>query len=167
MLDSLSKTMSRSGGLMTNLREKASTTISSSSSLGSSSFSNGHASAHKTFHAHVVFLDARDDAAAHVFEVDKKAKGAVLLDMVFDHLELHERDFFGLLFNDTGGVLPTGHSPDVMRWLDPDKPIRKQMRSFGSGTVSRIAKPGGLGMPPILYFRVKFYVTGEIRFADC
>ena len=71
-----------------------------------------------------------------------------------NHLELREREYFGLMFNDTGGVLPTGHSPDVMRWLDPQKPVRKQMRTAISGVGSRAI--------PTLYLRVKFYVTGEL-----
>ena len=153
MLDSLSKTMSRSSGIMSNLKEKASTTISSTSSLGGSTLSAGGfaGSSGKTYQTNVIFLDD----TSQVFEIDKKARGAQLMEMVFGHLELHEREYFGLLFNDSGGVLPAppAHSSDVMRWLDPDKPVRKQMRSFSSGK--------DRNNPPTLYFRVKFYVTGK------
>ena len=34
----------------------------------------------------------------------------------FDHLDLQEREYFGLMFNDTGAAMPNGHSPDVMRY---------------------------------------------------
>ena len=34
----------------------------------------------------------------------------------FDHLDLQEREYFGLMFNDTGATMPNGHSPDVMRY---------------------------------------------------
>ncbi|TRY74737.1 hypothetical protein TCAL_07031 [Tigriopus californicus] len=159
MLDSLSKTMSRSGLKMA---AAASNTLSSTSSLGSASILGGHASSstasHRSLSANVVFLDG----TAQIFEVDKRAKGQVLLDLVHAHLEPIERQYFGLLFNDSGAVImPQGHAPDVMRWLDPEKPIRKQMRALGGG--SRLN--GGLATP-ILYFRVKFYATDPTRFIE-
>lgn len=89
-----------------------------------------------------------------IFDVEKKARGSQLLELVMNHLELREKEYFGLMFNDTGGVLPTGHSPDVMRWLDPLKPVRKQMRTAISGVGTRTM--------PTLYLRVKFYVTGRL-----
>ncbi len=55
----------------------------------------------------VVFLDD----TSQLFVLDKKARGSSLLDRVFDHLELVEREYFGLIFNDAGGTLPSGHSP--------------------------------------------------------
>lgn len=62
------------------------------------------------------------------------------------HLDLHEREYFGLLFNDTGGPLPpagAGHAPDVTRWLDPVKPIRKQLRGFSAPAgLAGIGSPG-------------------------
>ena len=79
--------------------------------------------ASSTMSAKVVFLDD----STHVFDLDKKAKGQALLDAVFNHLDVHEREYFGLTFNDNGGTMPGGHSPDVMRWLDPGKFIRKQV----------------------------------------
>ena len=60
----------------------------------------------------------------------------------FQHLELREREFFGLVFCEGGCVLAAGPAPDVTRWLDPNKLIRKQMRLKGSG-----------GQPVMLYLR--------------
>ena len=85
-----------------------------------------------------------------MFDLDKRAKGQTFLDLVFNNLDLQEREYFGLMFCDHGGPLPVGHSPDVTRWVDPNKMVRKQI----SG-----AKKHGHGVK--FYFRVKFYVTGE------
>uniref|UniRef100_A0AAQ6AK22 FERM domain-containing protein n=1 Tax=Amphiprion ocellaris TaxID=80972 RepID=A0AAQ6AK22_AMPOC len=62
----------------------------------------------------------------------KFAKGQTLLDMVCGHLNLLERDYFGLTFQDTD---------NAKNWLDPSKEIKKQIR-VGSW---------------ILGFSVKFY----------
>jgi tyrosine-protein phosphatase non-receptor type 4 len=70
------------------------------------------------------------DDTTHAFDLDKKAKGSALLDLVFSHLDIGEREYFGLVFNDNGGPMPIGHSPDVMRWLDPQKLVRKQVCCF-------------------------------------
>ena len=83
------------------------------------------------------------------------------LDSNFRHLDLGEREFFGLMFNDSGADhVPVGHSPDVMRWLDPTKLIRKQVRVNGvqKTNVTPVAT---------LYFRVKFYVTDPSRLSTC
>ena len=45
--------------------------------------------------------------------LQKRAKGQVLLDLVFQHLELIEKDYFGLQYSDNG-VLPSPPNPDVM-----------------------------------------------------
>jgi hypothetical protein len=50
---------------------------------------------------------------------------------LFQHLELTEKEYFGLVFCEGGGPLPAGPAPDVTRWLDPAKQIRKQMRVKG------------------------------------
>lgn len=34
----------------------------------------------------------------HTFHLEKQAKGGDLLELVFDHLDLQERDYFGLQF---------------------------------------------------------------------
>ena len=52
------------------------------------------------------------------------------------HLELTEKDYFGLVFCEGGGALPPGPAPDVTRWLDPAKQIRKQMRVKGLSLVT-------------------------------
>ena len=101
---------------------------------------------HRVFAASIVFLDD----STHSFSLDKKAKGQDLLNLVFQHLELTERDYFGLVFTENNVSLPGGHAPDVTRWLDPSKSIRKQMRVKGVTGVT-------------LYFRVKFYVTDPSR----
>uniref|UniRef100_I3J1Q8 Band 4.1-like protein 1 n=1 Tax=Oreochromis niloticus TaxID=8128 RepID=I3J1Q8_ORENI len=49
----------------------------------------------------------------------KFAKGQTLLDMVCGHLNLLERDYFGLTFQDTD---------NTKNWLDPSKEIKKQIR---------------------------------------
>lgn len=43
----------------------------------------------------------------------KRAKGQALLDLVFQHLELVEKDYFGLQYAENGATACT-HSPDVM-----------------------------------------------------
>jgi len=100
----------------------------------------------RVFPATVVFLDD----STQRFTLDKKAKGQELLNLVYQHLELTEREYFGLVFTENNVVLPPGHAPDVTRWLDPSKPIRKQMRVKGI-------------TPVTLHFRVKFYVTDPSR----
>ena len=84
------------------------------------------------FPATVVFLDD----SSHRFTLDQKAKGQDLLSLVFQHLELTEREYFGLVFGEGGVVLPAGHAPDTARWLDPAKPVRKQMRVKGCTPVT-------------------------------
>ncbi|XP_054631107.1 protein 4.1 isoform X4 [Dunckerocampus dactyliophorus] len=82
----------------------------------------------KTIPVKVTLLDGSDYETA----VEKFAKGQTLLDMVCGHLNLLERDYFGLTFQD----------PDSTKnWLDPSKEIKKQIR-VGSW---------------ILGFSVKFY----------
>ena len=100
----------------------------------------------KHFSATVVFLDD----STQRFNLEKKARGQDLLNLVYSHLELVEREYFGLMFTDNGGPMPQGHAPDIMRWLDPNKSIRKQMRVKGVSPIT-------------LYFRVKFYVTDPSR----
>lgn len=42
----------------------------------------------------VIFLDD----TVHVFHIEKRSKGSELLELVFQHMELTERDYFGLHF---------------------------------------------------------------------
>ncbi|KAM4562926.1 band 4.1-like protein 1 isoform 2-T2 [Odontesthes bonariensis] len=82
----------------------------------------------KTVPVKVTLLDGSDYETA----VEKFARGQTLLDMVCGHLNLLERDYFGLTFVDTD---------NSKNWLDPSKEIKKQIR-VGSW---------------ILGFSVKFY----------
>jgi hypothetical protein len=47
------------------------------------------------------------------FDFQKHAKGHVLLELVYQHLELIEKDYFGLQFSDNG-MPPTTENSDVM-----------------------------------------------------
>ncbi|XP_043281323.1 tyrosine-protein phosphatase non-receptor type 4 isoform X3 [Venturia canescens] len=100
----------------------------------------------KSLSATVVFLDDTQ----HTFQLDKRAKGQVLLDLVFQHLELIEKDYFGLQYAENGSTTSTCPNPDVMRWLDPAKPVKKQIRSKGGQ----------------FFFRVKFYVSDPSKLQE-
>ncbi|NWR88149.1 E41L1 protein, partial [Furnarius figulus] len=60
------------------------------------------------------------DASEYECEVEKHARGQALFDMVCEHLNLLEKDYFGLTFCD---------SDSQKNWLDPSKEIKKQIRS--------------------------------------
>ncbi|XP_032073317.1 band 4.1-like protein 1 isoform X2 [Thamnophis elegans] len=64
----------------------------------------------------VTLLDASD----YECEVEKHGRGQVLFDLVCEHLNLLEKDYFGLTFCD---------SDSQKNWLDPSKEIKKQIRS--------------------------------------
>ncbi|XP_043946046.1 band 4.1-like protein 1 [Protopterus annectens] len=70
----------------------------------------------KTILAKVALLDGID----YDCDVEKHAKGQVLFDTVCEHLNLLEKDYFGLTFCD---------SESQKNWLDPSKEIKKQIRS--------------------------------------
>ncbi|XP_051961965.1 band 4.1-like protein 1 [Xyrauchen texanus] len=59
------------------------------------------------------------DGSSYETGVEKLCKGQVLLDMVCQHLNLLEKDYFGLSFSDT---------ESQKNWLDPSKEIKKQIR---------------------------------------
>lgn len=118
---------------------------------GSSGTYNVHASelAHnrgqlKTISTTVVFLDDTE----YTFRLDKHAKGESLLEAVFEHLELVEKDYFGLQFTENG-LAPTLVHHDHIRWLDPNKQVKKQIRNGGN-----------------FYFRVKFYVSDPSKLQE-
>ncbi|XP_052245671.1 tyrosine-protein phosphatase 1-like [Dreissena polymorpha] len=67
------------------------------------------------------------DDSQQRFEVDKRAKAQNLLDKVFDHLELIERDYFGLQFLDL--------SPD------PDSVLRDKMVEETYENVNEVITP--------------------------
>lgn len=59
------------------------------------------------------------DDTTYELELEKHAKGQDLFDKVCDHLNLLEKDYYGLAIWDT---------PTVMTWLDMTKEIRRQVR---------------------------------------
>uniref|UniRef100_A0A669B028 Band 4.1-like protein 1 n=1 Tax=Oreochromis niloticus TaxID=8128 RepID=A0A669B028_ORENI len=60
------------------------------------------------------------DSSEFEGETEKHSKGQTLMDMVCEHLNLLEKDYFGLTFADTDSQ---------KNWLDPSKEIKKQMRN--------------------------------------
>ncbi|KAG8432133.1 hypothetical protein GDO86_016677 [Hymenochirus boettgeri] len=82
------------------------------------------------------------DNSVQTFHVNKHSNGQVLLELVFAFLDLTERDYFGLQLTDDS---------DNPRWLDPNKPIRKQLKR---------------GSPHCLNFRVKFFVTDPSKLQE-
>nr|XP_055168035.1 band 4.1-like protein 2 isoform X3 [Nyctereutes procyonoides] len=72
------------------------------------------------------------DGTEYSCDLEKRAKGQVLFDKVCEHLNLLEKDYFGLLFQE---------SPEQKNWLDPAKEIKRQLRN----------------LPWLFTFNVKFY----------
>uniref|UniRef100_A0A915BXA3 Moesin/ezrin/radixin homolog 1 n=1 Tax=Parascaris univalens TaxID=6257 RepID=A0A915BXA3_PARUN len=97
---------------------------------------------YRTIVCTVYFLDDTE----RNFEIDRHSRGQVLLDKVFEHLELVEKDYFGLQFI----CVLDPNQPGVRRWLDPTKSIRKQM----------------LYPPYRLFFQVKFYVNDPAKLVE-
>uniref|UniRef100_H3ATY5 Erythrocyte membrane protein band 4.1 like 3 n=1 Tax=Latimeria chalumnae TaxID=7897 RepID=H3ATY5_LATCH len=60
------------------------------------------------------------DGSEYTCEVEKRSKGQVLFDKACEHLNLLEKDYFGLTYRD---------SENQKNWLDPAKEIKKQIRS--------------------------------------
>ncbi|XP_059165079.1 band 4.1-like protein 3 isoform X3 [Physella acuta] len=77
----------------------------------------------------IMLLDGTDITV----DVNKKANGATLIEQVFYHLDIIEKDYFGLQYTD---------HYNVNHWLDPTKQVRKQVK---------------IGPPYTFRFRVKFY----------
>lgn len=84
---------------------------------------------------HVLLLDESE----HPVEIQKKTKGEEVLEKVFIHLNVLEKDYFGLRYIDRDSQ---------SRWLDPLKPVVKQLTA---------------GPPYLLYFCVKFYAADPCR----
>ncbi|XP_032014882.1 band 4.1-like protein 2 isoform X14 [Hylobates moloch] len=82
----------------------------------------------KTVQCKVTLLDGTEYSC----DLEKHAKGQVLFDKVCEHLNLLEKDYFGLLFQE---------SPEQKNWLDPAKEIKRQLRN----------------LPWLFAFNVKFY----------
>ncbi|XP_070273785.1 band 4.1-like protein 2 isoform X8 [Myotis yumanensis] len=72
------------------------------------------------------------DGTEYSCDLEKRAKGQVLFDKVCEHLNLLEKDYFGLSFQE---------SPEQKNWLDPAKQIKRQLRN----------------LPWLFTFNVKFY----------
>nr|DBA24398.1 TPA: hypothetical protein GDO54_012060 [Pyxicephalus adspersus] len=70
----------------------------------------------KNMQAKVTLLDGSE----YTCEVEKRSKGQILLDKVCEHLNLLEKDYFGLVYRD---------SENQKNWLDPAKEIKKQTRN--------------------------------------
>ncbi|XP_072008284.1 band 4.1-like protein 3 isoform X27 [Engystomops pustulosus] len=70
----------------------------------------------KNMQAKVTLLDGSE----YTCEVEKRSKGQVLFDKVCEHLNLLEKDYFGLVYRD---------SENQKNWLDPAKEIKKQTRN--------------------------------------
>uniref|UniRef100_A0A8B9K526 Erythrocyte membrane protein band 4.1-like 3a n=1 Tax=Astyanax mexicanus TaxID=7994 RepID=A0A8B9K526_ASTMX len=69
----------------------------------------------KNMQCKVTLLDGSD----YTCVVEKRDKGQVLLDKVCEHLNLLERDYFGITFRD---------AENQKNWLDPSKDMKKQIR---------------------------------------
>ncbi|XP_052502022.1 band 4.1-like protein 2 isoform X8 [Budorcas taxicolor] len=82
----------------------------------------------KTVQCKVTLLDGSEYSC----DLEKRAKGQVLFDKVCEHLNLLEKDYFGLVFQE---------NPEQKNWLDPAKEIKRQLRS----------------LPWLFSFNVKFY----------
>ncbi|XP_075069447.1 band 4.1-like protein 3 isoform X12 [Mixophyes fleayi] len=70
----------------------------------------------KNMQAKVILLDGSEYAC----EVEKRSRGHILFDKVCEHLNLLEKDYFGLVYRD---------SENQKNWLDPAKEIKKQARN--------------------------------------
>ncbi|XP_058533142.1 band 4.1-like protein 3 isoform X1 [Ochotona princeps] len=70
----------------------------------------------KSMQCKVVLLDGSE----YTCEVEKRSRGQVLFDKVCEHLNLLEKDYFGLTYRD---------AENQKNWLDPAKEIKKQIRS--------------------------------------
>ncbi|XP_032388488.1 band 4.1-like protein 3b isoform X13 [Etheostoma spectabile] len=70
----------------------------------------------KIMQCKVTLLDGSD----FTLNVEKRAKGQVLFDKICDHLNLLERDYFGITCRDV---------ENQKNWLDPSKELKKQIRT--------------------------------------
>ncbi|RUS84105.1 hypothetical protein EGW08_008144, partial [Elysia chlorotica] len=87
----------------------------------------------------IVFLDD----TTHQMPYKNNSKGQVLLDQVFDLLDLLEKDYFGLRFVDNSGQA---------HWLDAQKSISSQLK--------------GCSAPFKFYFGVKFYAADPCKLGE-
>uniref|UniRef100_A0A8D1Y5P1 Protein 4.1 n=1 Tax=Sus scrofa TaxID=9823 RepID=A0A8D1Y5P1_PIG len=72
----------------------------------------------KSMQCKVILLDGSEYTCD--VEASKRSRGQVLFDKVCEHLNLLEKDYFGLTYRD---------AENQKNWLDPAKEIKKQIRS--------------------------------------
>ncbi|XP_034851917.1 band 4.1-like protein 3 isoform X12 [Mirounga leonina] len=70
----------------------------------------------KSMQCKVILLDGSE----YTCDVEKRSRGQMLFDKVCEHLNLLEKDYFGLTYRD---------AENQKNWLDPAKEIKKQIRS--------------------------------------
>uniref|UniRef100_A0A8C5CZU2 FERM domain-containing protein n=1 Tax=Gadus morhua TaxID=8049 RepID=A0A8C5CZU2_GADMO len=70
----------------------------------------------KNMQCKVTLLDGTD----YNITVEKRAKGHILLDKICDHLNLLEKDYFGITYRDV---------ENQKNWIDPTKEMKKQIRT--------------------------------------
>ncbi|XP_028920547.1 band 4.1-like protein 3 isoform X11 [Ornithorhynchus anatinus] len=70
----------------------------------------------KSMQCKVTLLDGSDYSC----DVEKRSRGQILFDKVCEHLNLLEKDYFGLTYRD---------AENQKNWLDPAKEVKKQIRS--------------------------------------
>ncbi|XP_077348635.1 band 4.1-like protein 3 isoform X18 [Lithobates pipiens] len=70
----------------------------------------------KNMQAKVTLLDGSE----YTCEIEKRSKGQVLFDKVCEHLNLLEKDYFGLVYRDL---------ENQKNWIDPAKEVKKQTRN--------------------------------------
>ncbi|XP_053429285.1 band 4.1-like protein 2 [Nycticebus coucang] len=76
----------------------------------------------------------------YLCEVEKNSVGQALLDNVCDHLDVLERDYFGLMFYE---------NVEEKIWLDPTKKIKTQMRNTSYASRSGQTLFLGAGPAPL------------------
>ncbi|XP_073930853.1 band 4.1-like protein 2 isoform X10 [Castor canadensis] len=93
----------------------------------------------KTMQCKVILLDGTE----YTCDLEKRAKGQVVFDKVCEHLNLLEKDYFGLLFqeNSEQKLSQSRNEGHMKNWLDPTKEIKRQLRN----------------LPWLFTFNVKFY----------
>uniref|UniRef100_A0A3Q3EC17 protein-tyrosine-phosphatase n=1 Tax=Labrus bergylta TaxID=56723 RepID=A0A3Q3EC17_9LABR len=86
------------------------------------------------------------DGTIETFRVSKQDEGVVLLDQVCNHLGLQERQLFSLQIRESSTAIASiAANTDSPRWLEPEKPLKKQIK--------------GLASPFYLNFRVRFFIS--------
>uniref|UniRef100_A0A1A7YUN7 Erythrocyte membrane protein band 4.1-like 1 n=1 Tax=Iconisemion striatum TaxID=60296 RepID=A0A1A7YUN7_9TELE len=81
------------------------------------------------------------DGSMFTCNVEKRARGLQLLEKVYEHVNLLEKDYFALSFID---------ADNNKNWLDPAKEIKKQIR----------------GVPWNFTFNVKFYPSNPVQLSE-